>query len=325
MQARTLRAPRGASFGPYRVHERLGVGGMAEVHRATFGDTHVAIKRLRTEGPRDRGLDEVLKREARLLALFDHANIVRPLEFGELDGQCYLAMELVDGADLRRLLGACRHRCRPMHATVAARIVREVALGLDHAHDRSGPHGRPLELVHRDVSPTNILVSRAGAVKLADFGVARTGPPRPGDFLVEGKPPYLAPEQAQGRSFDRRADLFALGAIFHECLTNRSLFAAESRAATLERICHADPPRPSALEPDIAPELDAIVLKMLERDPARRYGRGHDIAAALAPFVDGGAARLGKLVGAIEPDDVGDADEDTTMRKTPCLRRRPSA
>jgi len=326
------------SFGRYRLVAPLASGGMAELWRARVDgpagvQREVALKLVR-DAPRG-GADfaRMLVEEARLAARLHHANVVQVIELAEEGGRFALVMELVRGRDLGRVMERCRELgVRPGLAR-AVQVGVEVAKALAYAH-RLSVDGQPVGLVHRDVSPHNILVSYEGEVKLADFGIARAASrldlTDPG--TVKGKLAYMAPEQARGEPLDGRADLFALGVVLWELCTGRRLFARETEAATLAALLETGPVGPpSAWNEAISPALDAIILAALERDPARRTGSAEELRAALAAqwlelARDDAEHDLRDLMRRLWPD--GDlptmAAEPTALRPTPSLAPSPA-
>ncbi|ACG72619.1 serine/threonine protein kinase [Anaeromyxobacter sp. K] len=277
------------TFGKYRLVELLASGGMADVWRAEVAGAagvvkEVALKRVRGEHGARSDFVRMFIEEARLASRLTHANVVQVFEFDQVDGRYYIAMELVRGRHLGQVVERAREAGVRLGLARAVHACAEVARGLSYAH-RLADGGRPLGLVHRDVSPHNVLVSFEGEVKLADFGIARAmsqgGLTDPG--TVKGKLAYMAPEQARGAPVDARADVFALGVVLWELCAGRRLFARDSEAATLAAVLEgAAPPPPSAWNDEVPPELDALVLAALEHDPARRTASAGDLATALS-------------------------------------------
>jgi serine/threonine protein kinase len=273
-------------FGPYELVERIGSGGMAEVHRARALDAGfdrpVAVKLIHPQLCDDDTWVQMFTDEARLMAQLHHANIVQVFDFGEVGGRYYLAMELVDGADLGWLIDSLDPG-KPIPVSIGVYIALEVCRGLAHAHGKRGPDGQLLGLVHRDISPPNVLLSWEGEVKLTDFGIAkaRRRAVETTQGKIKGKFAYMAPEQVRGEPLDERTDLFALGALMHELLTGRPLFQEESPAATIRKVMHAPVPPPSQQNPLVPPELDAIVQRALSRDPPLRYQSADALHAEL--------------------------------------------
>jgi len=228
--------------------------------------------------------------EARVSALLHHPAIVQVNDLGEVNGEYFLAMEYVDGLDLVSVLRTASETERPMPPGVACHVALALADALAYAHALAGPDGRPLEIVHRDVSPSNVMVTAQGAVKLLDFGIARVaGQARDEQTrtgTLKGKISYMSPEQADGRkNIDRRSDVFALGIVLWECLTAQRLFRGEDDMETLRLIRECQVWPPSSVRPEIDPALDAVVMKMLGRTPESRYQTCDEVAAALQPLV----------------------------------------
>ena len=266
-------------FGPYLVYERLGVGGMATVHRArergTFGfERIVALKRLLPHLAEDASFIKSFVREAKLASLLNHHNIVQIYELGRVGTEYFISMEYIDGCDIRRILRHARKvsGAPPIHVTVG--ILLQLAEALDYAHTKSDDEGRPLGLVHRDISPSNLIVSPAGHLKVIDFGIARaqSAQLRTQTGRVKGKMAYLAPEAiSSAKDLDARSDLWAVGVIAHELLTARPLFARKNEYETLLKVQRGDIPPPSQFNEGCPAEIDALVMKLLARDPDARF------------------------------------------------------
>jgi len=280
------------SFGKYRLVEHLASGGMADVWRAEMTGAagvlkEVALKLIRGEHEARSDFVRMFVEEARLASRLTHANVVQVFEFDQIDGRYYLSMELVRGRDLGRVVERAREQGVRLGLARAVYVCAEVAKALAYVH-RLADAGQPLGLVHRDVSPQNVLLSFEGEVKLADFGIARAmtraGFTAPG--TLKGKIAYMAPEQASGGGVDARADVFSLGVLLWELCAGRRLFARDSDAATLAAVLEGPPPSPpSAWNEGVPPELDALVLGALEREPARRTGSAGEMGAALAALL----------------------------------------
>ncbi len=312
-----------AAFGRYRLLERIGAGGMAIVYRALAvasdgNSRELVIKRLLPELCRDRQFSSMLVAEARISARLRHPNIVQVYELGRVGDEFYLAMELVDGVDLVRMLNGCIHAKRQLPIGASCHVAVELARALAYAHDLRDNENRPLAIVHRDVTPSNVMVTRQGAVKLLDFGVAKAAEhvrdERTRTGTLKGKVNYLSPESADGMPVDRRADIFALGIVLHECLTLKRLFKADGDLQTLRLIREAKVAPPSATRAEVTPELDRVILKMLARDPDARYADCHELVADLEPLaraLGGDAAGLARLVAELPaaPEPVAVAEE----------------
>ncbi|MEW5854585.1 MAG: serine/threonine-protein kinase [Myxococcota bacterium] len=276
-------------LGRYEILRPLGRGGMAEVFLARLTGVEgfsrpVVIKRIRPELMSRPDVVQMFLDEARLGARLTHSSIVQVLDFGDVEGAHFMAMEFVDGGNVGHLLTEACLVGDPPPPVLCAYLAARTLEGLAFAHDYVEPLTRkPLNVVHRDVSPQNILVSRYGEVKLADFGVAKNAEQlaRTGTGVIKGKLAYMAPEQILAEGVDRRTDIFALGIVLHELLTRKRLYKEDSDAQTMKRIIMDPVPPPSEDNPEIDAELDAIVLRALERERERRYAHAREMAVAL--------------------------------------------
>ncbi|HLL55987.1 MAG TPA: serine/threonine-protein kinase [Myxococcaceae bacterium] len=269
-------------FGQYELVSRIGTGGMAEVWLARQQcmagvRRELVIKRILPHLASDPSFVRMLRNEAKLSARFSHPNIVQIFELGEVGGTHYIAMEYVRGADLAALLQRAAAAKRPLRTALALRIIAECCNALSYAHGLAGA-----SVVHRDISPSNILISREGAVKLVDFGIAKAADSvsvtQPG--MVMGKFAYMSPEQAAGGELDHRSDLFSLGLVLYELLTGVRPFKRDSDIATLRAAteCRIRPPSRVA---DVDPDLDAVVMKALRRDRDLRYANAREFQLAI--------------------------------------------
>ena len=267
-----------AGWEKYVSLRHLATGGMAEIHLAlTRGiegfEKLVVVKRVLPHMARDEDFVRMFLDEARIAATLHHPNIVQVYDIGRDDQSHFFTMEFVHGADLSNTLRRATEARRPPTLDHALSIVLALCAGLHYAHEKEGLDGKRLGLVHRDVSPQNVLISFDGAVKLTDFGIAKAAE-RPGatrDGALKGKLSYMSPEQARSRPLDRRSDVFALSILLWELTTFRRLFRAASDFETLELVTGSDAPAPSRFRPEYPPELEQIVMKGLQRDPDRRY------------------------------------------------------
>ena len=284
--------------GPYQVVKAIGAGGsarvdLARIERAYGFVRHVVIKRPLEHLRGDARAIESLRREARLGARLRHPNLVAVLDAGTHDGYDYLVLEYVQGSSLRTLMETDEPgRVRELPVDVALAIVRDVARALHQAHELADEHGAPLGLVHRDVSPGNVLVGVDGAVKLADFGIAKETRVTTLSGSMHGTVTYMAPEQCRGHAFDRRADIFSLGVILHELVTGTRLFWADNDVASLHRVLAGNVPRPRKVRATIAPRLEELVMTALAADPARRFATARALADELEAFATGSGAIL---------------------------------
>lgn len=258
----------------YDVRSRLAVGGMAEVYVATARGAHgfektVALKRILPQLAVDEQFERRFIGEAKLAAKLSHANIVQVLDFGRYDGSWYIAMEYVDGVDLAHLLRDLGQRGERVPLTAAFHIAIELLRGLEYAHQ--------LGVIHRDISPSNILLSRSGEVKIADFGIAiaarRDKGGGDGERVIAGKWRYMSPEQALGRDVDARSDLFSAGIVLFELFTGHRLFQGATSQEIVHNVRTLEIPRASSLRADLPPALDEILATALHRDPAARVAR----------------------------------------------------
>lgn len=263
-------------YGSYLVYEQIGKGGMATVHRAelptkTGGVQQIALKRLVPALQREH-LNLFLD-EARLLRYLQHPNIATTYESGRVFGTYFIAMEYVRGPTLKELVEHCGTTAvGVVPQAVTLNLAAQLCEALDHAHNRCDETGAPLGIIHRDVTPANLIISETGVLKLIDFGLAkaRGTTEQTAVGVIKGKFGYVAPEYTQGK-LDHRADLWAVGIIMYELLTSRRLFDGPDAFETMMRVRELPIPRPSLAHPAVTRELDAIVMTALERDPARRW------------------------------------------------------
>src|SRR6266851_18983 len=278
-------APGPDRFGQYEILERIDAGGMAEIFKARRSGVEgfekiVAIKKILPHIADDEEFITMFADEAKLAAQLNHPNIVHIFDLGKIEaGGYFIAMEYVEGSDLRAILQAGREAGLPLPAPLAVFIASQVASALDYAHRRRGREGRELHIVHRDVSPPNILISNEGDVKLCDFGVAKAArkASRTESGALKGKVPYMSPEQAWGRRLDRRSDIFSLGCVLFEMLTRQKLFRGDTDLSVLEKVRAAEVPAASSVNPEVPPSLDAILRKALAREPEERYANASDL------------------------------------------------
>ena len=262
-------------YGDYAVHESLGQGGMATVHRAeqTLRNgtvREVALKRLLPTLKRE--LVTLFLDEARLLTHLDHPNIATTFDSGRVFGTYFIAMEYVRGPTLKRLVEHCSLTVGSVPQPVTLNLAAQLCDALDHAHNRCDEHGVSLGIIHRDVTPANILLADNGLLKVIDFGLAKATSQTEESVagIIKGKFGYIAPEYLHGR-LDRRVDLWAVGIIMYELLTSRRLFDGVDDLDTMRRVAQMPIPRPSMANPTVPPELDALVMRALDRNPDTRW------------------------------------------------------
>jgi serine/threonine protein kinase len=281
-------------YGRYSLIEQIGRGGMAEVFRAVAQGVEgfrrvFVIKRLRPEKSASTELVRMFCDEARLSALLHHPNIVQVYDFGQINGTYFLAMEYLRGKDLSAVMKALRRAKGAVSPPLAARIAHQVATGLHYAHTLTRPDGKTLRVVHRDVTPSNVMLQRTGVVKILDFGIAQATnfarQVETGGGRVKGKLAYLSPEQVRLEELDGRSDVFALGVVLWEMLTGQRLFAAENEFLTMRGVLIQPVPPPSSKRPEVPPALDAIVARALQRERDSRYPDAQEMADDLERFL----------------------------------------
>jgi tRNA A-37 threonylcarbamoyl transferase component Bud32 len=279
----------GSQIGKYVVQRKLAEGGMAEILLASsFGpegfEKQVIIKRIRPGLASDPAFVKMFVSEARLVSQLNHSNIVQVFDFDRHEDTFYIAMEYVRGVSLAQAHERSRERGLPIPSIVAAQIAVEVARGLGFAH-RLTENGEPLGIVHRDVTPHNILISYEGSVKLTDFGIAKAGTRASTVGMLKGKFAYMSPEQSRGEAVDARTDVFALGITLWEVLTGKQLFDADSDIAVLRAVQERAVIVPEQFNPSVDPGLGAIVMRCLERERSARYQSSQELERALNRFV----------------------------------------
>jgi tetratricopeptide (TPR) repeat protein len=271
----------------FELQRRLGAGGMAEVFLAKKRGAEgtyklLVVKRILPEHAKSRRFRHMFVEEAHLATRLNHPNIVQVYEFNHHGDDLLLSMEYVEGVDLGKLMRAARKVERRIPWWVSAFIVGEVAKGLHYAHERKDEGGLPLDIVHRDVSPQNVLISFGGVVKIADFGIASANLFREETGVLKGKFAYMSPEQARGERVDRRSDIYSLGVVLYEMLTGHSPYGALKEEALAEAVRHGAAKPPAALDADVPNKLEAIVQKAIARQPEDRYATARELGAAIA-------------------------------------------
>jgi len=304
------------SFGPYTLLRRLAVGGMAEIYVAkTLGlggfEKLAALKLVHPHLSADPQFVRMLIDEAKILVLLTHANIAQVFDLGSIDGTYFIAMEYVEGIDVQGLERAAKRLGRPLPISVCCFIVSEMLNGLDYAHRKRDQSGRPLGIVHRDISPQNVVVSRAGEIKLVDFGIAKSKLRLEGTEVgvIKGKYGYMSPEQAWADPTDRRSDVFSAGIMLYELLTGNVLYTARSVAELITKVRRAEIVPPNEVRPEIPERLSSIVMRALAVEPSDRYQSALEMGDALREFLYRSSqpfsgARLGRYV-----SELLDADE----------------
>ncbi|MDX2023154.1 MAG: serine/threonine-protein kinase [Deltaproteobacteria bacterium] len=277
-------------FGRYLLQEKLGSGGMAEVWKAVAEGAQgfrrvFVVKRILPAFASSPYFVSLFADEAKLSAMLHHPNLVQVYEFGVVAGIHYLSMDYLDGMDLASVLTQLSRRGERMAPSTAAFVAQQIAHGLAYAHTACDSDGKPLHLVHRDVSPENVMLLDAGTVKLFDFGIAlsdqRLASSVTQGKVLKGKLGYTSPEQVTGRPLDGRSDIFSLGVVMWEMLTCRRLFAGEDDARTLYNVLERPITPPSKIAPEVPKAFDAVVLRALARNPADRYPTADHLAEDL--------------------------------------------
>jgi serine/threonine protein kinase len=279
-------------FGKYVLLKRIARGGMAEIFRGmTFGAEGfrktVAVKRMLPFISEDADYVDMFIHEARLAARLNHANIVQILDFGSINNMLYQAMEYVHGRNVQEIILKLKSRQLAPPVIPPCYILIQTLYGLDHAHRMRDTSGLPLNLVHRDISPSNIMVSYEGQVKVADFGIAKTAQSNIQTVAgnLKGKYSYMSPEQAQGAKLDQRSDLFSLGICFYEMLTLKSMYAGVNDLQLLKKVEAAEYIPPRQINPHIPEQLEAILGKALQKNPDDRYSSAADWLEVMEGFM----------------------------------------
>ena len=282
--------PRGTTLGKYEILRKIATGGMAEIYLACVRgqagfEKVVVLKRILPHFAADPKFVQMFLDEARLAATLRHPNIADVYDVGDIDGTLFFTMEYIHGQDVRSIRAAARNRNEMIPLDISLAIVQGTAAALQCAHQKTGADGRALELVHRDVSASNVIVSYDGAIKLLDFGIARANDRqhKTQTGTLKGKAPYMSPEQCRGQRLDRRSDLFSLGVMMFELTVGRRPFRGDNDFTIMEQIVHGEAPAPSSIIAGYPPELEAIVGKLLAREPAARYATAEDMLHELEP------------------------------------------
>ncbi|NNB84532.1 protein kinase domain-containing protein [Corallococcus exiguus] len=331
------------TYGSYQLLKRLATGGMAQIYLARrpgsdAPDKLLVLKRILPHLSENDEFVRMFLDEARIAARLAHPNVVQIYDLGAEGDTFFIAMEYIHGVDARRLWKRSETAGRPLPVPLVCRILLEACAGLDYAHKKTDAAGRPLGIVHRDVSPQNILVTFDGGVKVVDFGIAKAADQatvtRSG--VLKGKYSYMSPEQAAGQRVDRRSDVFALGVVLHELLTGGRLFKRHSDMLTLSAVAECNVPAPSQVAPRVPAELDVIVLKALAKEPDARFQHAQELQRALEgwlasqPQPCGTAADLAGYMGELYADrlteearsgEVQVTDEEAGVAPAPAPRR----
>lgn len=273
-------------FGPYILDEMLSRGGMAEIFRAQRTGLQgfrkvVVLKKILPSLARNEEFRRMFIEEARLVAMLDHPNIVQVHELGEVQGDLYMAMEFVHGHDLKTVLRAAADKGLTLPLDLGVYIAAKIAWALDFAFQRHDADGRPLEIVHRDISPANVLISFQGTVKLTDFGIAKPSYTVNRERTPQGRVQYMSPEQARGLPLDGRSDIFSLGVILYELISGRRPLAGGNEHVSLDQVKNPDIVPLHFVSSRVTPRLEKIVMKALSTSPDERYSDAGQMAASL--------------------------------------------
>ncbi len=278
-------------FGDYLLLGLVARGGMAEVYRARprSGEQKLlAIKVMRPKLAKEARFVDMFNREGQLAMLLRNRSIVNTIEVGKIEGRHYIAMEYIGGRDLTQLLRRCQETGKRIPVPHAVYIASRMAEGLDFAHQLTGPDNRPLNIVNRDVSPSNVRISYDGEVKLLDFGIAQALMKFTSEIgVLKGKFSYMSPEQIRGMPLDARTDVFSSGIILHEMLTTEKLFRGDTEFALMEKVRKAEIEPPSKFDRRVTPELDEIVFKALARDVGDRFQSAAEYGESLNKLLEG--------------------------------------
>ena len=285
--------PKTPTMGQYYLMEKVAQGGMAEIYRGLAYDVHginqktVCIKKILPHLSADRDFIGSITEEAKLAVRLVHGNIAQTYDLGKVDDDYYMVMEYVEGATLSQIHKRCQARGKLIPVPIVAYFISEALGGLDYMHRRTDEHGVPLNIVHRDVSPQNIMVSFSGTVKLIDFGIAKAAfkVGQTDSGMLKGKFAYMSPEQAFGEPIDHRSDLFSLGVILHELLTGKRLFKAADSRQTIRNVRNAQVDPPASMRSELPDELDRITMRALAKDRRRRYPYASEMRDDLVKFL----------------------------------------
>jgi eukaryotic-like serine/threonine-protein kinase len=312
-----------APFGKYELLGLIARGGMAEVYRARQKidrERILAIKCMRPQLAREARFVDMFIREGKLAMILKHPSIVETFDVGRTEGRYFIAMEYIGGKDLTQVLRRCQEANQRIPVPHAIYIAARIAEGLHHAHTLAGEDGRPLNIVNRDVSPSNVRLSYWGGVKMLDFGIAQALMKFTSEIgVLKGKFSYMSPEQIRGMPVDARTDIFSAGIILHEMLTTEKLFRGDTEFALMEKVRKAEISPPSKFNRRVPAELDAIVARALARDVADRYQTAEAFAQDLDQLLVGyrfDPVELRELIRGLFRSDYAKEEEDMRAART---------
>ena len=281
-------APKVQRLGRYEVIRHLASGGMAEIYLAQGIGEKVVVKVISPDRAQDQKFIQMFLDEARVASTLHHPNIAQMIEVGRHGDTYFFAMEYIQGETARALIERAIAMDTRLPLAVCLRIVAAVAAGLHHAHERKGGTGTQMQIVHRDVTPSNIMIAVDGSVKLLDFGIAqaegRAAETQSG--TIKGKFAYMSPEQCRGKSVDRRTDVFALGIVMYELTTQRRAFRTDSDFDTMDRIVRGRLLKPTMIDARYPRDLEQILLRAMATEPAERYQTAADFGKAIEQFAE---------------------------------------
>ncbi len=276
------------TFGQYQLLEKIAQGGMAEIFRGKALDfqgleRQVVIKRILPHIAASQEFVQMLIDEAKIAVMLNHGNIAQVYDLGKVGDDYFIVMEYVEGKSISQVMKRLKTVGQPMPIAFAVAICAEIANGLDYMHRKTDDEGHPLHIVHRDISPQNVILSVYGTVKIIDFGIAKAKNKVTvtDSGVLKGKFAYMSPEHAEGMKLDHRNDIFSLGVILHELLTGERLFKGKNNQETVKRVKKARVSIPSERRPEIPETLDEIVLKALAKDRNQRYQSAGDFSRDL--------------------------------------------
>ena len=319
--------PSGSRFGNYEIVRHIGGGGMAQIYLAKTGglagfEKHLALKVINADLAEDERFIQMLIDEAKLTVGLTHINIAQVFDLGQVDGCYFIAMEFVDGLDVLELVNGLHALREKVPVVAAAFIGRQIASGLHYAHGRADPQGNALNIVHRDISPQNILVSREGEVKVVDFGIAKAAgmQVKTQAGVIKGKVHYMAPEQVHGKPADARSDIFSTGIVLWEMLTSKMVYSGDNVRELVAKVRQAEILAPSSVRPEVPRELDEVVLRALAPDPEKRFQNAHKLLVALTRFlsqcgVEYSGSHLSRLVGRVLAQRDGEEPEPEVQER----------
>lgn len=299
-------------YGKYWLVDKVATGGMAEIYKAIAvgldGKQYtLAIKRILPQFSNDEEFVSLLVDEAKIMVLLNHPNLVPIVEFGKVEDSYFIAMDYVDGTTLKALFRRVRTRQEQFTVDMAVHVVREIGIGLAYAHRKTDAQGKPLDIVHRDISPANVLISFEGDIKITDFGISKAANQshRTQVGIIRGKTGYMSPEQTRANhTIDQRSDIYSLGIILFELLTGERLYKADSVPEALRMIREGKIPGVHDLRPEVPEELEAILMKALSQDSETRYQTAQEFVDALNEFLSRWSPR-GRPVRITHADVVG--------------------